>query len=242
MSASKLGQHINTLKQCVQELNAGTLDDKARRKWANSLREIANCWDPKQPMQPTQDQMKKAWKHLTHEVQALEQQGSEYLRLNKLKDDAKKLSASEREARKDEIPRQRVINGLLDAFYVHARELDEFLYLSGRGDKDTMLGEDFVPGWPQSRPASPLRQPALKPLIGEVSLRDEINKMICHLCYGRIDMYDVMCDVELIDRWPVGQTMKDMCVPLQAFAKHVDGNPDAKDFREAVRHFCELHG
>ena len=226
MSPSNRSQQIKTLEKCVRELKLGTLDDK---KCAKLLRKIAKYLDPKQPMQPTQDQLKKAWKHLTNEVQAINQQGSEYVRLKKLKEDKKKLPAS--------VPPLRVINGLLDAFCVHARELDEFLYLSGRGDKDTMLGEDFVSRWPKSRPESPLQKKALKPLIGKVSLRDEINWMIVHLCYRRIDVYDVQSKVA--NRWPVEQTMEDMCVPLEAFAKAVASNPDAKKFCEQVEQLCE---
>jgi len=262
MSAGNRCQQIKTLEECIRGLKQGTLNDKRR---ANSLRQIANCWDPKQPIQPTQDQLKKAWKHLTHEVQALNQQGSEYLRLNELKHGGR---GRPRPTEKTGMPPQRVINALLDAFYLHARALDEFLYSSSRGDKDTMFAEDFVPGWPCSRPESLLRKEELKPLIGKVSpsheinqsrpepppqnealkppmgkvsLRDEINKMIVHLCYRRVDMYDVMCDLELVDRWPVEQTMKDMCVPLKAFAKSqsVASNLDAEDFREQVEKLCE---
>ena len=226
MTTEDLDQHVAAIEQEIHGLDIEKLDPGSRRGWTRSLREIANQLDPdRQPFQPSQELKDKAWMHLTHEVQALEQQGSEYLRLNAIKHGDLQVELTA------EPPRQRVINALLDASYMHARALDEFLYSpSEKVRRDTMLGKQFEDAWPQQRPASPL-------LAGNGDpLRERINKMIVHLSYDRIGMY------RSGKKWNVSEIMEEMCAPLSAFADLVASNPPAADFCRAERHFCKLHG
>jgi len=140
------------------------------------------------------DELRNASKHPAYEIDMFCQQGEEFERLNTQKHG--KSSASHG-GNKDPKPKQIVLNGLREAFYVHARNLLGFVYNCGR--QDEIRARDYHGQWKPSMPQD-LRQ-----------LCSYVNKMIMHLTYDRVRLY------ELTRKWPVKSLIERLARPLVDF-------------------------
>ena len=120
-------------------------------------------------------------------------------------------------------------NAIREAFLLHARVLQEFLYPPSRVNVDSVLASDFSARWDSERPTQPdsLRKPR--------PLRDRFNALVAHLSYRR--------DREYLKRIRGdGKTlMEDMKVCLRKFSQ-IAASDDATNlsarFQKAVAKHC----
>jgi hypothetical protein len=177
---------LDQLKSLAQATDVSSLDPSSRRTFVLRLREVANCIDPdRDPKERGKDELREASDHLGYEMDM-------FFSLATL------LAWGEKSGElRFGSPRA---NAILEAFLVHARILDEFLYAEQRRvPQDTMLAQHYCAEWENRRPDPPgdfldaaslrgLEEQKKSGCSGPERLRDHINREIVHLGHSRKDV------------------------------------------------------